>query len=318
MKRVMKMTLLLAISACGDDGGAATDAPAVPDAAPADAAKTDATSFGDPLAGVGTVELVEDGLLFTEGPQWRDTEGDLLFSDVQGNTTYRYVPGGDVTVFRMPSANANGLAIDPMGKVLSAEHGSRSVTRAATPIATMLGTKRLNSPNDLVAAADGTIYFTDPPFGINPATQQELDFNGVFRIAPNGTLTAEYMGATSTRPNGIGLSPDGATVYVADTADGNLYRFPVGSDGALGTRSLVSATAGNPDGLAIDTDGNIFVAVSTGIEVFSPSGQRWGLISVSPQPANCAFGDADHKTLYITARPAVYRVHLAHAGLPRN
>ncbi|MBC7977578.1 MAG: SMP-30/gluconolactonase/LRE family protein, partial [Myxococcales bacterium] len=133
-----------------------------------------------------------------------------------------------------------------------------------------------------------------------------------------GVLTAEHRGPRSARPNGVGLSPDGATLYVADTADGNLYRFPVLAGGALGARAVVAATSGNPDGLAIDAAGNVFVTTQTGVEVFAPTGARWGVIAVPKQPANCAFGDADHKTLYITARTALYRVRLAHAGLPRN
>lgn len=313
MRTSCLLALVLAPAACGGGGGGTpTDAATGADGAPADAAP-----FGDPLVGVGAVELVQGGFQFTEGPQWRDAEADLLFSDVAGNTTFRYVPGGGAaTVFRMPSANANGLALDPAGLVLSAEHGSRAVTRAATPIATVFETKQLNSPNDVIAADDGTIYFTDPPYGIQPA-QQELAFNGVFRIAPGGALTAEYRGALSSRPNGVGLAPDGATLYVADTADGKLYRFPIGAGGALGARTG-TATSGNPDGLAIDSGGNVFVATRTGVEVFAPDGARWGVIAVPQQPANCAFGDPDHRTLYITARTAVYRVRLAHPGLPRR
>lgn len=308
MKASISAALVLALGGCGGSEGATLDAQV----------SVDAAAFGDPLLGVGVVELVQGGFQFTEGPQWRDTEADLLFSDVAGNTTFRYAPGGGAaTVFRMPSANANGLALDPAGKVLAAEHGSRSITRAATPIAAMFEGARLNSPNDVIAATDGTIYFTDPPYGIQPA-QQELTFNGVFRIATDGTLTAEQRGPLSARPNGVGLSPDGTTLYVADTADGNLYRFPIGAGGALGTRAVAAATSGSPDGLAVDSGGNVFVATGTGVEVFAPSRTRWGVIAVPQQPANCAFGDADHRTLYITARTALYRVRLAHPGLPRR
>jgi gluconolactonase len=200
--------------------------------------------------------------------------------------------------------------------LLAAEHSGRRISRAGAPVATLFEGKRFNSPNDLVAAPDGTIYFTDPPYGLQGAS--ELGFMGVFRVAPNGTVTAEHRGPMTARPNGIGLGL-GASLYMADTADGNLYEFPINvATGALGPRRVLAATSGGPDGLAIDLRGNIFVTTSTGVEVFAPSGSRWGVITVPQQPSNCAFGDADHKTLYITARTAVYRVRLAEPGRPRD
>src|SRR5262249_41654105 len=152
--------------------------------------------------------------------------------------------------------------------------GSRDVTRGTTAVASTFEGKRLNSPNDVIVAEDGTIYFSDPPYGIQDA-QRELDFCGVFRVAPGGALTAEYRGALTTRPNGVGLSPDGQTLYVADTSDGKLYRYPIQAGGALGTRAVFAQTSGNPDGFAIDIAGNVFVSTITGIEAFSPSGMRW-------------------------------------------
>ena len=309
----MRTLALFALVACGGDGGDAIDAPAGGDTPP-----TDAPMF-DPLVGVGTVELVQGGYIFTEGPQWREAEADLVFSDINGNTIYRYTGSGAPVVHKMPSNMSNGLAIDGMGKLVAAEHASRSVTRDGMTVASVFETKKLNSPNDAIVADDGTIYFTDPPYGIPGGQSRELTFNGVFRIAPGGTLTAEHRGdADQTRPNGIGISPDGKTVYVADTMDGRVYKFPVTGDGSLGTREMLAMTAGGPDGLAVDSGGNIFVTTSGGVEVFAPSGTRWGNITTPMQPANCAFGDADHKTLYITARTALYRVRLANAGLPRR
>jgi gluconolactonase len=312
----MRRALLAILVACGGS------TEALPDVAAADDATTDAPGDPvDPLAGVGEVELVDGGYQFTEGPQWREAEQDLVFSDIPANTIYRHVPGGpDPVVLRMPSGNSNGLAIAGDGALVAAEHGSRSVTRtlagATTTLVDRFENLRLNSPNDLVVAADGTIYFTDPPFGIS-GNQRELDFMGVFRLS-GATLVAEHRGALAERPNGIGLSPDGTRLYVADTADGNLYRFAILAGGALGARELHAATAGGADGLAIDTAGNIFVTTRGGVEVFAPDGTRWGAIAVPQQPANCAFGDPDHRTLYITARTALYRVRLAQPGLPRN
>ena len=286
------------------------DAPPTGDTPPIDA------PMFDPLVGVGTVELVQGGYMFTEGPQWRGS--DLVFSDIPANTIFRYTGSGAPVVHRMPSGNSNGLAVDGSGSLIAAEHGTRSVTRDGVGIATSFEAKKLNSPNDVIVGDDGTIYFTDPPYGIPAGQQQEQTFNGVFRLATDGTLTAEHRGAMASRPNGIGLSPDGKTLYVADTADGKLYKFDIVAGGATANRAMLAMTAGNPDGLAIDTGGNIFVTTSGGVEVFSPTGMRWGTIALPMQPANCAFGDADAKTLYVTARTALYRVRLANPGLPKR
>jgi gluconolactonase len=259
------------------------------------------------------------GFQFTEGPQWHD--GRVLFTDIPANTIYEVPPGGAVTVAFQPSGNANGLAVDAVGRLFAAEHGTRRVSvrdgAMQTTVADAYDGKKLNSPNDVVVAGDGTVYFTDPPYGINDG-QRELDFMGVFRVAANGTVTAEYRGGLAERPNGIGISPDGGRLYVADTSNGVVYRFAIGADGALGTREPHATTAGGADGLAVDEAGNLFVASSAGIEAFAPDGSRWGAIAVPMQPSNCAFGGADGRTLYITARQSVFSVQLANAGLPRN
>jgi gluconolactonase len=230
----------------------------------------------------------------------------------------------NVSVFRMPSDNANGLAMDAMGRLHAAEHGSRSVTRTRMDGSreTLAGgfmeggaMRRLNSPNDVIVRSDGTLYFTDPPYGIDPATQQELSFNGVFRRTAAGALSAEWRGARATRPNGIALSPDERVLYFTDTNDGRVHAMDVGADGALSNDRTLAMTSGNPDGMAVDRDGNLFVTTNSGVQVFSPSGRAWGTIMVPMQPANCAFGEADGRTLFITARTALYRVRLARPGL---
>lgn len=289
---------------------AAPDAP--PDVAPV-----------DPLAGRGAVERVRAGFMFTEGPQWRAREGDLVFSDIPADTIFRLAPPATFSTLRAPSANSNGLAVDGGGRLLAAEHGSRSVTRAradgtretlASHFAEGAARRRLNSPNDLVVRSDGTVYFTDPPYGIN-AAQQELSFNGVFRLTPAGELVAEWRGARTSRPNGVALSPDERALYVADTADGNVRAWDVAADGALSRERVLAATSGNPDGMAVDRAGNLFVSTRTGVEAFSPAGRRWGAVAFPEQPANCAFGDPDGRTLYVTARTGLYRLRLASPGV---
>ncbi|KAB2887576.1 MAG: SMP-30/gluconolactonase/LRE family protein [Kofleriaceae bacterium] len=277
----------------------------------------------NPLDGIGQVTLVGNGYMFTEGPQWRPSADEFVFSDIPANTIYRWSEGtGAPTVFRSPSGNANGLAVDTTGSVLLAcEHGNRRVSRGdgATPatVVDRFEGARLNSPNDLTVGQDGAIYFTDPPYGIQDA-QRELSFMGVFRVTASGNITAEHRGALSERPNGIALWPFApARLYVGDSEANHVHVFDVTTGGALANRRLFVDTAATPDGMAVDTSGNLFVATSAGVQVFSPDGTPWGVISVPMQPSNVAFGGVDSRTLLITARTAVYRVTLANPGWPR-
>jgi gluconolactonase len=276
----------------------------------------------NPLDGIGIVTLVGSGYMFTEGPQWRPTQAEWVFSDIPADRIYRWTGTGAPTVFRMPSGNSNGLAVDRTAGVrtlLACEHGNRRVSRgdgaSPTTIVDRFEGSRLNSPNDLTVAPDGTIYFTDPPYGIQD-NQRELSFMGVFRIAPNGALTAEHRGALTDRPNGIVFSLPGPRVFVGDSEANVVRVFDVAADGSLTNRRMFVSTAPTPDGMALDLDGNLFVATSTGVQVFAPDGTLWGEIDVPMQPSNVAFGGADSRTLLITARTAVYRVTLARPGLP--
>lgn len=304
MRVLLASALVACLVACGDDpsGRCRDTAVCISDAGPV---VPDASPY-NPLEGIGNVELIQGGFMFTEGPQWIGDK--LLFSDIPANTIYQYA-NGTVSQFKMPSGNSNGLAFYE-GHLVAAEHGTRSVTIDGVAIASMFEGKKLNSPNDVIVAGNA-VYFTDPPYGIQ-ANQQELTFNGVFALGDE--LTALHRGALTERPNGIGISPDGKTLYIDDTDDGGLYTIDI----ATKERAKLAMTSGGADGLAVDTQGNIFVAANAGIDVFSPTGTKWGTITVPKKAANCAFGDADHQTLFITAEDSLYKVRFAHPGLPNN
>jgi gluconolactonase len=326
-----KLIALIALAGACGSSSVGTDNNTNPDAgsggtdAAMDAPAGPPTS---PLIGIGAVTQVPPAAMpfqFLEGPQWRQASGDWLFTDIPANRIYRYAPGGNVTPFLEPSGMANGLALDGAGVLLAAEHGGRRISRVVgttvTAVAERFDGKLFNSPNDLVVAADGTIYFTDPPYGLagRPA---ELAFNGVFRIAPDGTVTAERQGVAAERPNGIALSPDGKKVYVAFTNSGEVLAFAVMANGSLGPGVRAALTSGGADGMAVDESGNLFVTAngSNGakgsIDVFAPDGTKWGQIELPAKPTNCAFGGADRRTLLMTTPTALYQVTLAKPGFP--
>jgi gluconolactonase len=309
-RTVLTVLIMLLLIACGDNA---------PDGdSRATVTELTTTAESDPLVGRGEVELVDEGYGFTEGPQWMPDDGVLLFTDQGHDTIYQVAADGKITVFRMPSNYSNGLAIDPEGRLIAAERDARRVTRTesdgtVTTIAERFHGALLNQPNDIVVRSDGTIYFTDPTFG-DAAAQAELDFRGIFRIAPDGGLTAERRGDTSESPNGLALSPDESLLYVTNYAADLVWVMDVAADGTLSEARTLVTTGDGPDGMAVDNAGNLFVATGSGIEVFSPDGARWGVIPVPRIPANCAFGGADGRTLFITAREGLYLVTLANPG----
>lgn len=282
--------LLALLAACGQESGSRCNDRSVclPDAAPF-----------NPLDELRRVEVVQDGFQFLGGVLLR--QNDLLVSDVPANTIYSLTLDDGATVYRMPSENSNGLALDG-GVVIATEHGTHSITRNGGVMVSMFEGKAFNSPNDVIVTRQGTIYFTDPPDGLGTRTR-ELDFNGVFRFSAFGELTAEYRGALTERPNGIGISSDETRLYVTDSADGRLWVYPIGSTGALGERVELAVTAGDADGLTVDPNGNIYVATQAGIEAYAPDGLRWGVIPLPVQPSNCEFSWGG---LYITAGNALY------------
>ena len=280
------------------------------------------------------IEKVATGFTFTEGPVWRP-EGLLWFSDVPGNAVRSVTPAGDVkviiqnaggTVSAPPGAfiGPNGMISDKDGAVLLCQHGNRRIVRVAkdmmmTPYLEKFEGHRFNSPNDLVYRSDGALYFTDPPYGLlkqDDDPSKELKFNGVFLYA-GGKLKAIIKDLT--RPNGIALSPDEKTLYVSNTEPKRFWmRYDVAADGSVSNGRMfydASATGGQggPDGMKIDSQGNIYAAGPEGLWVFSADGKHLGTIQPGETVANCAWG-GDGKTLYITASTSVYRIRLAVPG----
>lgn len=263
------------------------------------------------------VEQIAGDFQFTEGPLWNAAQGELLFTDIPANRIMRFKAGRFET-FRMPSHNANGLTFDRQGRLIACEHGSRRVTRTEadgtlTTLADRFEGQRLNSPNDVVVKSDGAIYFTDPPYGIKRG-EQALDFQGVFRIAPDGkTLTA--LARDFARPNGLAFGPGEKVLYIADTERGHIRAFDVTADGTLANGRIFTDHAPGADGLKVDTVGNVFCACQGGVMVYDRAGKHLGTFLTPDQPTNVGFGAADWQTLYITARPNLYRVRLAAPGI---
>ena len=270
------------------------------------------TTRGVLFASAGNApEVVADGFQFTEGPVWLPSNR-LAFSDIPANTIYL----ADKSILHKPSGNSNGLAIDTEGRLIRCEHGTRTVTRvehdgSLTVLADNYNGKRFNSPNDAIVRADGTIFFTDPPYGLGDR-EPELGYQGVFAIKPNGEVV--MLADDFDRPNGIGLSPDAKTLYVADTAKGHVRAFDV-ADGPTLENGRILCDVPTPDGMALDVDGNLWVTSTRGVVVFAPDGEEVRVLTLPQVPANCGFGGENFRTLYATARTAVYAVDAEVEGL---
>jgi gluconolactonase len=256
------------------------------------------------------VEKVAHGYRFTEGPVW-SRDGYLIFSDVSANKIMKHTPAG-TEVYREASNGAAGNAFDTQGRLYTCETHARRVTRSDKKgrievLADKWDGKRLNAPNDIVVSKPGHVYFTDPAFG-NQQDTRELDFYGVYHITPKGQLTV--IAKPAGRPNGIALSPNGRILYVANSDERNIRAYDVDRDGEVSSeRVAISKIDGIPDGIRTDEKGNLYVAAK-GVAVYTPEGKLLATIPVAETPSNCAFGDADSQTLYITARTSVYRVRL--------
>jgi gluconolactonase len=287
------------------------------------------------------VERIAEGFEWAEGPVWDRNGNALLFSDVPRNTVFKWRKGQGVSVFLKPSGytgsapqggepGSNGLLMDRQGRLILCQHGDRRVARLeadgkfTTLVDNSMG-KRLNSPNDGVYRSNGDLYFTDPPYGLqglNKDPAKELDFNGVYRLAAkDGTLT--LLTKEMTFPNGIALSPDEKTLYVAnsDKERAIWMAFPIREDGTIGqgrvfadVTSSVGAKPGLPDGMKVDAAGNIFATGPGGVLVFAADGTHLGTFNTGEATANCGWGE-DGSVLYITADMYIGRVRLTTKGL---
>jgi len=292
------------------------------------------------------------GFKWTEGPVWIP-DGYLLFAEIPSNSIRKWM-NGSLSVFLQPSGyqgatpyagpepGSNGMTLDARGRLTIAGHARRDVWRLETmnphgPITVLADRyqgKRLNSPNDLVYSRDGSLYFTDPPYGLPTQGDQdaakELPFNGVYRIrnalsqqpaAAPASDNLELLVKDLPRPNGIAFSPDEKYLYVNNTEPKKLWmRYSVNPDGALGAGTLFydatgEAAEGSPDGMKVDRAGNLYSAGPGGVWIFSKEGKHLGTIQMPEKVGNLAWGDSDSKTLYITASTSVYRVRTKAVGL---
>lgn len=257
------------------------------------------------------------GFKFTEGPAWNEDEACLYFSDIPADTIYRYHDHAGLDVYRHPSHYANGLAFDAQGNLLACEHQTRRVTRATetdiTVIVERYEGKRLNSPNDITVTADGSILFTDPLYGLREGFggpgEQELGFQGVYRVPPN-TFEPILMADDFEAPNGLALSIDETCLYVNDTVRKHIRKFDIGEAWEItGGDVLVELKGegeGKPDGMKIDAEGNLFCTGPRGIWVCSKRGEVFGRIRTPEKASNLVWGDAHYQTLFITASTSVY------------
>ena len=294
------------------------------------------------IAPDATIEKLAEGYTWSEGPVWIADGGYLLFSDVPRNRIHRWSPADGASVFMDPSGfngadasgyrepGSNGLIAGPAGSILMADHGNRAIARvdlaskSKTLLATHYNGKRFNSPNDLVQASSGAIFFTDPPYGLegmNASPLKEQPHNGVYRLDPDGTVTLLEDGLTF--PNGIALSPDERTLYVpvSDPERAVVMAYDLSPAGTLSngrvlkdfTAMVGDAHPGLPDGLAIDASGHLFVTGPGGVHVLTPDGRSLGRIDTGSATANCKFG-GDGRTLYITAGSSLVRVRTLTRG----
>ncbi|EDY83880.1 SMP-30/Gluconolaconase/LRE-like region superfamily [Verrucomicrobiia bacterium DG1235] len=285
-----------------------------------------------------------EGFDWSEGPAWDFANEKLLFSDIPENIVFQWKPNLGVSIFLVPSGftgesyngrepGSNGLTFDLDGHLHLAQHGDRRVARlnpgrrGFATIAARYDNKRFNSPNDLCFDSQGNLYFTDPPYGLAPESIRELDDCGVYRVSHDGKIT--LLSTELERPNGIALSPDEKTLYVANSHGPRpiIMAFPILGDGTLGegvvlfdsTELRAKGRRGGNDGLKADIHGNLWATGPGGVLILSPEGEHLGSLLTGRNTANCAFGGNDGSVLYITADDTLCRIQTSTTGyFPSN
>lgn len=286
--------------------------------------KSEDPSFAEMVSEGAALDTVATGLQFTEGPVWIEgrvggAPGYLLFSDIPADIIYRWSSADGLSVWRTPSGKSNGLLLDSQGRLLTCEHGNRRVSLvfsadSAITLCESYGGKKLNSPNDVALDSDGSLWFTDPPYGLE-GREQEQPAQYVFHMPASGG-EPEVVVEDFHRPNGIVFSPDKKVLYISDSGLGHVRSFRVVEDRLEERDLFAKISPGGPDGMCVDVMGRLYVTAGDGVQVFGPGGKLLGRILTPHQPTNCCFGGDDWKTLYITARPDVYAVDLLVRGLP--
>lgn len=276
------------------------------------------------------VEQVCTGFRFSEGPIWHPKEQCLYFSDMPGDIRRRWSPLDGVVEVRNPSNKCNGMTYDGAGNLYVCEHVT-SLLVMETPtgerkvLASHWQGKELNSPNDVVVRSDGTVYFTDPTYGRMPVfgleRKQELDFQGVFRVGRDGTLSREAD--DFSQPNGLCLSPDERVLYVNDTTRAHVRAFDLAADGSLSNNRVFAGHIGTGDydegvvdGMKCDEHGNVYVTGPRGIWVFGAAGEHMGVIRMPEIAANLNWGGGDWQDLYCACSTSIYRVRMKVRGSP--
>jgi gluconolactonase len=304
----MKRALLILVWLAGGFAGLAADA-------------LDATEFSRIVPADAKVQKLAGDMKFLEGPLWLPAQGGyLIFSDIPADELKSWSPKLGLGIFRQPSHQANGNTLDRKGLLVSCEQGGRRVTITGKDgivrtLADQFEGKKLNSPNDVVVKSDGTIWFTDPPYGIKPEIKEQPG-NYVFRYEPK-TQKLTVAARDFDMPNGLCFSPNEKRLYIADSGKPHHIRaFAVQKDGTLqGGEVFCVISPGGPDGIRCDQAGRLYSSAGDGVHIFAPDGRMIGRIKVPETPSNLCFGGRDHRTLFITARTSLYSIPLSVAGM---